>query len=207
MRGQALSVAAVVVSAAATVLVRPPAAAAEPPGIPDAAAARTLLDGLTVAEESSARGYSRDKFPHWNSVGECTIRETVLHRDGLDVTVDGECQPTGRWFSPYDDRTMTDPADIDVDHVVPLAESWRSGASEWSTEQREQFANDLESPQLIAVTASSNRTKGDRDPASWHPIPAFECTYSRMWVAVKARWQLTLQQAEKDVLTRMLSTC
>ncbi|WP_051743139.1 hypothetical protein [Nocardia carnea] len=119
MRGHALAVAAVVVSAAAAVLVRPPAAAAEPPGIPVAAAARTLLDGLTVAEESSARGYSRDKFPHWNSVGECTTRETVLQRDGIDVTVDGECRPvTGTWVSPYDGQAVTDPGDIDIDHVL-----------------------------------------------------------------------------------------
>ncbi|WP_051133635.1 HNH endonuclease family protein [Nocardia paucivorans] len=90
---------------------------------------------------------------------------------------------------------------------MPLAESWRSGAGEWSTEQRERFANDLDSPQLIAVTASSNRAKGDQAPASWHPVSAFECTYSRMWIAVKAQWRLTLQQAEKDALTRMLSTC
>lgn len=69
---------------------------------------------------------------------------------------------------------------------------------------RATFANVLDDPQLIAVTASSNRAKGDQDLPS---NTAYGCTYSRMWVAVKARWRLTLQQAEKDALTRVLSEC
>ncbi|WP_432278394.1 HNH endonuclease family protein [Nocardia carnea] len=71
-------------------------------------------------------------------------------------------------------------------HVVALAEAWRSGASEWSAERREEFANDLTNPQLIAVTASSNRSKGDQDPADWMPPnPAAHCTYAQIWVGVK----------------------
>ncbi|WP_218002618.1 HNH endonuclease family protein [Nocardia brevicatena] len=93
-------------------------------------------------------------------------------------------------------------------HVVPLAEAWRSGANEWSPEQRERFANDLDHPQLIAVTASSNRAKGDQDPSRWlPPNPAYRCAYAQMWVAVKSTWKLTLQQAEKDTLAHVLHGC
>jgi hypothetical protein len=81
-------------------------------------------------------------------------------------------------------------------------------ASEWSTEQRERFANDLDNPQLIAVTASSNRSKGDQDPANWlPPNPAYRCAYVQMWVAVKSTWQLTVQQAEKGALAQTLQDC
>lgn len=200
---------AVVAAAAVAWLIQPAGALAEPPRIPTADAARGLLDGLAVADEGSLSGYSRDAFPHWNTSGECTTRETVLQRDGNDVTVDSKCRPTaGRWHSHYDEQTATDPSDIDIDHVVPLAEAWRSGASEWTVDQRERFANDLDGPQLIAVTASSNRSKGDQDPSQWLPPNAgYRCTYTQMWVAVKSQWNLALQPAEKDALAQVLQNC
>lgn len=209
-RVSAITPPAVATAAAITALLLPEAAQATPPGIPTPEAARTMLQDLTVAEESPARGYSREEFPHWSTIsGECTTRETVLQRDGTDVTVDGECRPvTGTWVSPYDDQAVTDPGDIDIDHVVPLAEAWRSGASEWSDDQRERFANALDVPQLIAVTATSNRSKGDMDPAQYlPPNQAYRCTYSQMWVAVKSSWKLTVQQEEKDALARVLQDC
>jgi hypothetical protein len=209
MRGLSRTAAGVAaVAAAVAALYSPAVVAAEPPAIPDAGTARSMLDGLTVAEENSAGGYAREKFPHWSSTGACTTRETVLGRDGTGVTTDAECRPTGSWYSPYDDQTVTDPAKVDIDHVVPLAEAWRSGAREWSTEHREQFANDLGGPQLIAVTSRSNRSKGDQDPAAWlPPNTTYHCTYARMWIAVKSTWQLSLQPAEKGALTRALAGC
>lgn len=94
-------------------------AAAEPPAVPDAAAARTMLEGITVAAEGPMRGYSREVFPHWNTSGECTTRETVLRRDDTGVVVDAQCRSTASsWYSPYDDRTVADPSGIDIDHVL-----------------------------------------------------------------------------------------
>jgi hypothetical protein len=90
----------------------------------------------------------------------------VLIRDGRNVKVDKQCRPTsGRWRSIYDGRINRRAGLIDIDHVVPLAEAWRSGAAAWNADQRDRFANDLVDPQLIAVRAASNRSKGDQDPA------------------------------------------
>ena len=155
--------------AAATILTGPPAAAT-PPGIPTKATAQAELNALVTAPEASMAGYSRALFPHWTSSGGCTARQTVLKRDGIDVVVDSQCQPVaGRWYSPYDHVTLYSASQVDIDHVVPLAEAWRSGAHAWSTAQRRAFANDLGGPQLRAVSAVSNRAKGDQDPATWKP--------------------------------------
>ena len=74
----------------------------------------------------------------------------MLKRDGTGVKADAECKITsGTWFSAYDGKTVTDPQDLDIDHMVPLANAWRTGASDWTDEKREQFANDLTRPQLL----------------------------------------------------------
>ncbi|KAH7374408.1 hypothetical protein B0T11DRAFT_268505 [Plectosphaerella cucumerina] len=158
----------------------------------------------------SATGYDRNLFRHWISVqGTCDAREMVLARDGSGVNTDSACQPTsGSWYSPYDGVTVTASSSVDIDHMVPLAHAWRTGAASWTAARREQFANDLSGPQLWAVSASSNRSKGDRAPDVWSPPrAAFRCVYARAWIRVKATYALTVSSTERTALTTMLNTC
>ena len=90
---------------------------------------------------------------------------------------------------------------------MPLAEAWRSGCQHVGDDTRQSFANDLSHPQLIAVSASSNRSKGDQDPTTWKPRASYQCTYSRMWIRAKYTWSLRVQSAEKSSLQGMLNSC
>ncbi|SDF58499.1 Protein of unknown function [Lentzea fradiae] len=185
-------------------------ALATPPNIPSAATAKSELAALTVRADGSMSGYSRDKFPHWiTQSGTCNTREAVLKRDGTNVVTNSSCAATsGRWFSPYDGATWTAASDVDIDHIVPLAAAWRSGASSWSTAQRQSFANDMSGPQLIAVTDNVNQSKGDQTPATWKPpLTSYWCTYAKMWVHTKYRWSLSVNSAEKTELAGMLGRC
>ncbi|MDK1349204.1 HNH endonuclease family protein [Streptomyces sp. 378] len=179
------------------------------PGVPGVAQAREELAGLEVTAHGSMSGYSRAKFPHWAEQDSCDTRETVLERDGTDVKRDDECRAvSGKWVSVYDDEAFTDASELDIDHTVPLANAWRSGASTWSQEKRKAFANDLTLPQLLAVSAASNRSKGDQGPDEWQPpSKTYWCTYARSWVSVKATYKLSVTGAEKDMLGEMLDTC
>lgn len=180
------------------------------PGIPGVEQAREELTGLEVAAHGSMSGYSRAKFPHWAAQGEsCDTRETVLERDGTGVERDDECRAVaGKWTSVYDDEAFSDAGDLDIDHTVPLANAWRSGARTWTQEKRKAFANDLTHPQLLAVSAGSNRSKGDQGPDEWQPpSKTYWCTYARSWVSVKATYELSVTDAEKDMLVEMLDTC
>ncbi|QRD90039.1 secreted protein [Aspergillus flavus] len=187
-----------------------PAPVPTPPGIPATTTAENELAGLTVAAQGSQDGYDRDLFPHWISQGDsCDTREVVLARDGEDVEKNDSCSPTsGTWYSPYDGKTWTDKSDLDIDHVVPLSNAWKSGASDWTTDQRQAFANDLENPQLLAVTNSVNREKSDDGPEDWKPpLTSYYCTYAKMWVKVKSVYNLTITQDEKSALVDMLDSC
>lgn len=149
-----------------------------PPGIPTTATAKSYLAALTVAAAGSQDGYSRDLFPHWITIsGTCNTRETVLKRDGTNVVVSSACAATsGTWVSPYDGATWTAASDVDIDHLVPLSNAWKSGASAWTTAQRQTFANDLTNPQLLAVTDNVNESKGDSGPEDWKPPLSTFCS-------------------------------
>ena len=205
-----LALLATAVLALAGVVVLSGPASATPPGIPSEDTARYELYNLDVAPDGSSTGYSRDKFPHWITIsGACNTRETVLKRDGTGVVTDSSCAATsGTWYSPYDGATWHAASDVDIDHVVPLSNAWRTGASSWTTARRQAFANDLSYPQLIAVTDNVNQSKGDQSPATWKPSrTAYWCTYAKMWIHVKYRYSLTINSTEEDQLYRMLSYC
>lgn len=196
--------------AATTGLLSAPAAQAAMPTPVTASTARTYLSQLTVRAEGSSTGYSREMFPHWiTQSGACNTREVVLKRDGTNVQQDSACAAvSGSWYSQYDGATWTAASDIDIDHMIPLAEAWRSGASSWSTSQRQSFANDLTRPQLIAVTDNVNQSKSDQDPGTWlPPRTAYRCTYARAWVHVKHYYGLSVDSTEKSALQSVLNAC
>jgi hypothetical protein len=168
--------------------------------------------GLRI-EPEHVGGYDRDLFADWYDADRdgCNTRKEVLIAESLDpVQIGSGCSISGgRWFSIYDNVETTDSSKFDIDHMVPLSEAWDSGAWNWNADQRKHFANDLDQPFfLIAVTASSNRSKGDRDPAQWMPPNAsYHCTYVRIWIEIKRAWDLSVDQAEHDYLARKLASC
>ncbi|MBF8289487.1 MAG: hypothetical protein HW391_455 [Chloroflexi bacterium] len=172
----------------------------------------TLLDLLPVQAEERT-GYDRSFFVHWiDTDGDgCDTRREVLIEEAVVAPIVGnDCRLSGgRWHSLYDDIETTTPGDFDIDHLVPLAEAWDSGASGWTEARRTAFANDLGVPwSLIAVTATSNRAKSDGDPADWQPpLVSVQCRYAADWIAVKVRWALAIDPIERAVLASYSTTC
>lgn len=147
--------------------------AGAPPSAATTSSVSTLFAGLQIAP-SNPTGYDRTLFNHWVDADAdgCDTRREVLKAESIiPVTIVGTCTiVAGQWTSWHEGATWTDPGELDIDHMVPLAEAWASGANRWSPEQREAYANDLDLDiALEAVTASVNRSKGDRDPAGWLP--------------------------------------
>lgn len=165
----------------------------------------SLLAGLAVNAEKPD-GYDRDFFADWIDRGSCDVREVVLARQDRE---DGRCgADAGAWVSPYDGEMESDPSELDVDHLVPLSEAWASGAFSWSAARRAAFSNDLRPYALIAVTASSNRSKSDGDPVEWMPENnGFSCQYLARWVAVKYRWGLSVDVLERKFLKFEIARC
>jgi hypothetical protein len=153
-------------------------------------------------------GYSRSLFTHWiDADGDgCSTRYEVLDVES-ETSVTCSNLSGGRWFSYYDRVSWTDSGRIDIDHMVPLAEAWDSGARNWTSTQRMNYANDLgDYRTLVGVTDTVNQAKGDQDPATW--LPQYDkCRYLREFVAVKIRWRLSVDSAEKTAMQNLASGC
>jgi hypothetical protein len=169
---------------------------------------RAALNGLPVRAASHA-GYVRSKFKYWDDANHnCRdSRAEVLVSESTGGTA-GKCTiTTGRWTSYYDGQSFTTASQLDIDHLVPLGEAWASGGRSWSAATREAYANDLAgSRTLVAVSLHANRSKGDRDPSGWMPALG-KCRYVTDWVAVKVRWGLSVNPAEKSKLLAVAGNC
>ncbi|MFF3215583.1 HNH endonuclease family protein [Streptomyces sp. NPDC002886] len=172
------------------------------------------IDRLPVAAEHR-EGYKRDLYKHWNkglnSGDGCdTRREVILSEAVTAPQVAIGCKLTGgSWRSPYDNLVVIDAGRLDVDHFIPLAEVFDSEQTPWSAARRESYANDQASPDtLIAVSAASNRSKSDKDPAEWLPSDgSYHCTYAATWVGTKLRWDLAADDAEVQALLGLAEDC
>lgn len=123
-------------------------------------------------------------------------RQRVLMRDSLvQVTVRDGRIVGGQWQCPYTGNIYLDPAQIDIDHIVPLCESWISGAKNWNKSALSAYSRDLDN--LIAVSSEANREKGRYGPDRWMP-PLASCHlwYIQRWIYTKKKYNLGVSKEE-----------
>lgn len=176
-------------------------------------AARDDLKDLRTAAEGSGAGYARDRFgQRWKDTDRngCDQRNDVLARDLEQVSRRGRCVVLGGLLhDPYSGKDIkfskSDAAEVQIDHVYPLALAWRMGADGWAEGRREQFANDHDN--LLAVWGTPNRQKSDSGPGDWKPQKAFQCTYAVKYIAVAREYTLPVTRADHDTLEGFLDRC
>ena len=167
--------------------------------------------GQPASNSSDASGrtsYDRGLYDHWiDADNDCQdTRQEVLITQGEAIRLDAQgCRVvSGIWEGPYTGQRFTDPSDLHVDHIVPLAEAHKSGAAKWSAARRRTFSNDHDN--LLAVEAGENMSKGASDPAEWLPELG-RCLYVDRWTRIKARYELSTDVREREVIARVRAQC
>lgn len=183
-----------------------------------------LLASLPVKGRAPMTGYDRDLFGEaWTDDVDvefgrngCDTRNDILRRDFETVQIrpgtQGCLVESGTIIDPYSGdeieftRGRGTSSDVQIDHVVALADAWAKGARTLDERTRQNFANDPDN--LLAVDGGLNAQKGAGDAATWlPPNRAFRCAYAQRQITVKARYDLWVTEAERDALERQLDTC
>lgn len=189
-------------------LIAPPTNAAPPDLVID------VLAELPVKGRAPMTWYDRAQFgSSWKDVdgNGCDTRSDILRRDLIERVMGDRCSVMSGvlYPDPFTGQPLTyvrGKSVVDIDHVVALGNAWATGAQKLDFSVREQFANDPLN--LLAVSASANRQKGDGDAATWLPSnKSYRCQYVARQVAVKRKYSLWVTAAEKAAITRILSTC
>jgi hypothetical protein len=158
-------------------------------------------------------GYRRDRFGvRWKDTDHngCDQRNDVLARDLDQVEKRGRCVVVGgRLRDPYTGKDIrfakSRAAEVQIDHIYPLALAWRMGADRWSPDRRERFANDRDN--LLAVWGRPNQQKSDSGPGEWKPQKSYQCAYAVKFIAVAARYELPVTRADHTALGDFLARC
>lgn len=159
--------------------------------------------------------YDRGEWRHWTDEdGDCqdARQEVLIEESEIPVTYEDsrECRvESGQWTGLYTGEKFTDPGNLDIDHMVPLANAHDSGGWAWDADKKRSYANDLSyAGHLIAVKSSANRSKGRKGPEEWKPEDeSYWCQYAVEWITIKNAWELTATDAESSSLAEMLRTC
>ncbi|MGW4728058.1 HNH endonuclease family protein [Streptomyces shenzhenensis] len=178
-------------------------------------AALAAAESLTVKGRAPKTGYARDRFgTAWADTdsNSCNTRDDILQRDLKEVKfTDGDCKVSAGLLEsdPYAGKAITyrrGRSQVDIDHIVALSDAWQKGAKYWDASKRIALANDPLN--LLAVDASTNRSKGDGDTATWlPPNTSYRCAYVAAQVAVKKKYGLWVTASEQAAMKKVLTTC
>jgi hypothetical protein len=177
--------------------------------------ATAIIETLAVKGRAAKTGYDRSSFSHWRDPDRngCDARNDTLRRDLTNLVIKSDsngCKVLGGVLAdPYSGKNIDfvfGASLVDIDHVVALSNAWQTGAFQFTSEIRLQFANDP--LHLLAVSASLNRQKGDGDAATWlPPTKSYRCQYVARQIAVKKKYGLWLTKPEKVAMSTLLAKC
>lgn len=189
-------------------------------------ASQSLKDLDKIKTGSNTIKYDRGEWKHWITSGSNScwnVREEVLDKEavkGSIVYLDSSKKVTtnkgkacsiksGKWNDPYTGKTFTDPAKLDIDHMIPLSYTAKHGGQAWDSKKKQDYANDMGyENHLIAVEAGANRQKGDKGPGVWKPSnKSYHCTYAASWTTIATKWKLSLDKEDVTAMRSMLKTC
>lgn len=155
-------------------------------------------------------GYERSFFGDGWGVQRsgCTTREAVM---ASAWEVDRCTIPYRQWdmaatqpfTDPYTGEVL-DPADVEIDHIIPLRAAWDAGAHTWPEDKRLAFANDPLN--LVVTSRAANQAKSDSLPSEWLPPDvSARCSYARRIAAIARKYDIALPKPDVRAMRRQCS--
>ena len=163
-----------------------------------------VLSAFLITEDSSHTGNQNYYFGVLIAPeNDCSDYRSIdyNHLPKLDVF---KSEEIGGIYGAYEDSCFDDYTDVDIEHLVAKREAHHSGLCQADIQTRIHFANDLENVAL--ASPSVNRGKSTKDPDSWLPENN-QCWYVWQWLHVKRKYDMTIDQEEKNAIATVLRDC
>ena len=150
-----------------------------------------LWHGLTIAPEHRCTPYNRALYPYPQSV-----ERKIVSSMG------------GRIYGPYTGRYFRNTRQTDIEHIVAVSEAHDSGLCSATAPERRRFASDTLNLTLAApeVNRCGPRGKCAYDAGDWLPSHN-QCWFAARVIAVKRKYELTVDRREASALDRVLRSC
>ena len=148
--------------------------------------------GLAVSPENRCSPYSAKGYTYPQSV-----EPRIVAAQG------------GQIYGPYTARCFNSIRETDIEHIVARSEAHDSGLCSASDQTKRNFSRDLLNLTLAHpdVNRCSKPTgKCDKDATDWLP-DMNQCWFAATVVAVRLKYNLTIDRREADALERVLSKC
>ena len=143
--------------------------------------------GLVVAPEQRCAPYAADDYRYPQSVEDRIVAEL------------------GGVYAPYTGRWFASDTETDIEHMVARSEAHDSGLCAADSATKRRFATDLLNLTLAGPRVNRYQ-KVDNDAAEWLP-PQNRCWFAARVIAVRQRYELTIDRREADALDRVLAGC
>ena len=176
-----------------------------------------VLNTLQVRDQTYEKS---DRSKHdWNHVdgmaSSYNTRDYVLARDMADVSYKYNGRvASGILRDPYTGAVIyfevgtgaSRDGGVQIEHTVAYSEAYNSGLGDMPFDVRDRYYNDPYV--LLASDSVANQDKSDSDAAQWLPSnEGFRCEYVARQIGVKAKYGLSVDQAEKSAMEDVLATC
>ena len=148
----------------------------------------TTYRSLVITDEDRCSDYDADDYSYPQSVE----ADIVAGMGGII-------------YSPYTGEYFDSTGETDIEHIVARSEAHDSGLCDADAETRDTFASGLLNLTL-AHPDLNRQEKVAKDAAEWLP-EINKCWFAYRVVQVRAKYSLTVDQAEADALDAVLSEC
>lgn len=131
----------------------------------------------------------------------CTMGRIEIIKDMRTINTEN----SGEWICPYTGATITSPSDLVIDHIVPLSYAYEHGGDDWSAEEKELFANDLDN--LLAVSIKGKKEKDSKGLAKYSPYTSYRCQYTKNVISILHKYNLDITEAHHKTLEKASRMC
>lgn len=155
-----------------------------------------LISNIRVSDEQVEGKYNRDTFEKPTKSYKLDGKTYTRNKYAWHISEYLIQEEPFEYKCPYTGIVITDPAQLDFDHIVSLKTVYENCPDWWTEKEMNEYAYDM----LIGVDVlnSSNRSKGAKTPSEWLPEKNIE-DFCFTYLAICYKYDIAMSKVDLNV--------